>query len=437
MHNALSWFERHTGYRRSDGAQRRAFVMVTTLFFFWAFVHNINGTLIPHLRKALLLTDTQSALIDVAIYVAYFLAALPAGMVIARRGYRFTILAGLSLFALGALLFVPAALTRTYGIFLVALFVFGFGAAFLETVANPYISGLGDAEHSTSRLNFAQSFNGVGAVLTPLIGSGLILSGVTYSDAQLAAFTPAALDGYLQSEARSVVLPYLVLAAAIVGMIILFVRRPIPEVESTRTTGDVGRLPWGQVAQHPQLVWAVVAQFFYVGAQVGVGSFFVRFTEHAAGLTDKRAGFLWGSLAMVGFMVGRFAGTAAMRAIAPARLLALFGLAATVALMLAINTTGMPAVALLMTVPFFMSIMFPTIFDLGIKGTGEVAKLGSSLIIMAIVGGAVIPVAMGRISDATHDIQQAYYVPVLCFVIVTVYGLYAARVGQRTTVAER
>ena len=184
------WFERHTGYQPADRARRRAFVMVTTLFFFWAFVHNINGTLIPHLRKALLLTDTQSALIDVAIYLAYFLAALPAGMVIARRGYRFTIIAGLSLFALGAVLFVPAALSRTYGVFLLALFVFGFGAAFLETVANPYISGLGDREHSTSRLNFAQSFNGVGAVLTPLIGSGLILSGVTYSDAQLAAFTP-------------------------------------------------------------------------------------------------------------------------------------------------------------------------------------------------------------------------------------------------------
>lgn len=434
MPEARSWFERHTGYASGDGDRRRAFVMVTTLFFFWAFVHNINGTLIPHLRKALLLTDTQSALIDVAIYVAYFLAALPAGMVIARRGYRFTIITGLSLFALGAVLFVPAAMTRTYGIFLAALFIFGFGAAFLETVANPYISGLGDTEHSTSRLNFAQSFNGVGAVLTPLIGSGLILSGVTYSDAQLAAFSPAELDRYLQGEARSVVLPYLVLAAAIVGMIALFVRRPIPEVENA--SGDESGLPWGKVTRYPRLVWAVIAQFFYVGAQVGVGSFFVRFTQHAAGLTDKRAGFLWGSLAMVGFMVGRFAGTAAMRAIAPARLLALFGAAATIALTLAINMTGMPAVALLMTVPFFMSIMFPTIFDLGIKGTGDVAKLGSSLIIMAIVGGAVIPVAMGRISDATHDIQLAYYVPTVCFVIVTLFGLYAAR-GERVTSGDR
>ncbi len=400
--------------------------MVTTLFFFWAFVHNINGTLIPHLRKALLLTDTQSALIDVAIYLAYFLAALPAGMVIARRGYRFTIIAGLSLFALGAVLFVPAALSRTYGVFLLALFVFGFGAAFLETVANPYISGLGDREHSTSRLNFAQSFNGVGAVLTPLIGSGLILSGVTYSDAQLAAFTPAQLDAYLQGEARSVVLPYLVLAAAIVAMIVLFVRQPIPEVGGI--SGDEGGLPWGSLMRHPRLILAVIAQFFYVGAQVGVGSFFVRFSQHAAGMSDKQAGFLWGSLAMVGFMLGRFAGTAAMRTVAPPRLLAIVAVAAAAALTGAINLTGVPAVALLMTVPFFMSIMFPTIFDLGITGTGSVAKLGSSLIIMAIVGGAVIPVAMGRISDATHDIQRAFYVPVACFAVVALFGLYAARV---------
>ncbi len=425
MSESTSWFQRHTGYRASDGDRIRAFVMVTTLFFFWAFVHNINGTLIPHLRKALLLTDTQSALIDVAIYLAYFLAALPAGLVIARRGYRFTIIAGLSLFALGAVLFVPAAYTRTYEVFLAALFVFGFGAAFLETVANPYISGLGDTAHSTSRLNFAQSFNGVGAVLTPLIGSGLILSGVTYSDAELAAFTPAQLDAYLQGEARSVVLPYLVLAAAIVGMIVLFVRRPIPEVGGAGETS--GRLPWGKVLGAPTLVLAVVTQFFYVGAQVGVGSFFVRFSQQAAGLTDKRAGFLWGSIAMVGFMVGRFAGTAAMRSIAPARLLTLFGLAAGAALVAAINMTGMPAVALLMSVPFFMSIMFPTIFDLGIRGTGEVAKLGSSLLIMSIVGGAVIPVLMGRISDATHDIQRAFYVPVVCFLVVAAFGLYAAR----------
>lgn len=431
MPHTPDWFERHTGFRADDRSRIGAFVMVTTLFFFWAFVHNINGTLIPHLRKALQLNDTQSALIDVAIYVAYFLAALPAGLSIAKRGYRQTILIGLGLFALGAALFVPAALTRTYGIFLLALFVFGCGASFLETVANPYISGLGDASHSTSRLNFAQSFNGVGAVLTPLIGSGLILSGVTYTDAEFAAFTPEQQSAYLQGEASSVVLPYLVLAAVIVGMIVLFARREIPEVE--RAESSAPTLPWGQLGAHPRLLLAVVAQFFYVGAQVGVGSFFVRFAQQAAGLSDKRAGFLWGSVAMVGFMVGRFAGTAAMRVVRPTLLLTLYGVAAALALAGAITMTGMPAVVLLMAVPFFMSIMFPTIFDLGIQGTGEVAKLGSSLLIMAIVGGAVIPVMMARISDATGSIRQGFWVPAACFLIVAIFGMVAGRPAPSPT----
>ena len=417
----MTWFYNYTGYRRGERQLIVPFVLVTTLFFFWAFVHNINGTLIPHLKKALVLSDTQSAFIDVAIYIAYFLAAIPAGLLIQRRGYRVTILSGLSLFAMGALLFVPAAYARSFETFLGALFIFGFGAAFLETVANPYISGLGDPRHSTSRLNLAQSFNGVGAVLTPLIGSGLILSGITYTDAQFATFSPAAQQEYLQHEAQSVVLPYLVLAAAIGAVILLFVRNRIPEV-APEGDGGAGMTVSRRILQHPNLLLAVVAQFFYVGAQIGVGSFFVRFSQQVAGLTDKHAGFLWGSIAMVGFMVGRFAGTLAMRFIRPARLLTLYALVTVALLGIAVNTTGMTAVTALMLVPFFMSIMFPTIFDLGIKHTGEMAKLGSSLLVMSIVGGAIVPLVMGRISDAFHSIQLAYYAPLGCFLVVALYG---------------
>jgi FHS family L-fucose permease-like MFS transporter len=417
----MNWFYSYTGYRRGDRQLIVPFVLVTTLFFFWAFVHNINGTLIPHLKKALLLSDTQSAFIDVAIYIAYFLAAIPAGLLIQRRGYRVTILSGLSLFAMGALLFVPAAYARSFATFLGALFIFGFGAAFLETVANPYISGLGDPQHSTARLNLAQSFNGVGAVLTPLIGSGLILSGITYTDEQLAGFAQAAQQEYLQREAQSVVLPYLVLAAAIGAVILLFVRTRIPEV-APEGDGGGGMTLSRRVLRHPNLMLAVVAQFFYVGAQIGVGSFFVRFSQQVAGLTDKHAGFLWGSIAMVGFMVGRFAGTLAMRFIRPSRLLTLYALISAALLAVSVNTTGLTAVTALMLVPFFMSIMFPTIFDLGIKHTGELAKLGSSLLVMSIVGGAIIPLIMGWMSDAFHNIQLAYYAPLGCFVVVALYG---------------
>ena len=417
----MNWFYRYTGYRQGERHLIVPFVLVTTLFFFWAFVHNINGTLIPHLKKALLLSDTQSAFIDVAIYIAYFLAAMPAGLLIQRKGYRATILSGLSLFAVGALLFVPAAYTRTYGVFLAALFIFGFGAAFLETVANPYISGLGDPQHSTARLNLAQSFNGVGAVLTPLIGSGLILSGITYTDAQLASFSESARQAYLQREAESVVLPYLVLAAVIGAVILLFIRQRIPEV-SPEGDSDNGMTFSRRILHHPNLVLAVVAQFFYVGAQIGVGSFFVRFSQQAAGLTDKQAGFLWGSFAMVGFMVGRFAGTFAMRFIRPVRLLTLYAVISACLLAVAVNATGMTAVVAMILLPFFMSIMFPTIFDLGIKHTGEMVKLGSSLLVRSIVGGAVVPLIMGRISDATHSIQTAFYVPLACFLVVALYG---------------
>lgn len=424
----MNWFYKSTGYRPGERHLVVPFVLVTLLFFFWAFVHNINGTLIPHLRKALRLTDTQSAFIDVSIYIAYFLAAIPAGLVIRRRGYRFTILAGLALFAAGAFLFVPAAYLRNYPIFLVALFVFGFGAAFLETVANPYIAGLGDARCSTSRLNFAQSFNGIGAVVTPLIGGGLILSGITYSDAQWAALPEADRIGFLRGEALGVVPPYLVLGCAIVAVIVLFLRTRIPEPATSAESGP-GLAASHRLFQHPRLLLAVVAQFFYVGAQVGVASFFVRFAQQAAGLTDRRAGLLWGSYAMVGFMVGRFAGTWMMRFVAPARLLVLFAVANVLLLAAAINTTGMTSVGLLMAVPFFMSIMFPTIFDLGIQRTGEMAKLGSSLLIMAIVGGAFAPVAMGWISDATHDMRFAYYVPLACFAVVALFGWKGAGIG--------
>ena len=417
----MNWFYNYTGYRRGERHLVVPFVLVTTLFFFWAFVHNINGTLIPHLKKALLLSDTQSAFIDVAIYIAYFLGAIPAGLLIQRKGYRVTIVSGLSLFAVGALLFVPAAYTRTYGVFLAALFIFGFGAAFLETVANPYISGLGDPRHSTARLNLAQSFNGVGAVLTPLIGSGLILSGITYTDAQFAVFSEAQRQAYLQREAESVVLPYLVLAAVIGAVILLFVRQRIPEV-APEGDGDNGMTFSRRVLCHPNLILAVVAQFFYVGAQIGVGSFFVRFSQQAAGLTDKQAGFLWGSFAMVGFMVGRFAGTFAMRFIRPVRLLTLYAVISACLLAVAVNATGMTAVVAMILLPFFMSIMFPTIFDLGIKHTGEMAKLGSSLLVMSIVGGAIVPLAMGRVSDVTHNIQTAFYVPLACFLVVALYG---------------
>jgi MFS transporter, FHS family, L-fucose permease len=418
----MNWFYKLTGFKKDDRTLITAFILVTLLFFFWAFVHNINGILIPHLRKSLQLSDTRSSFIDVAIYLAYFLAALPAGWLIQKKGYRFTILLGLCLFAAGAFMFIPAAASRTYMIFLLALFIFGFGAACLETAANPYISGLGSPAHSTPRLNFAQSFNGVGAVLTPIIASGLILSGVSYTDAELAAMPVAERETFFQGEANSVMLPYGILGAVILLMIFLFWRHRIPE-QKTEATASVTK-GFSGISRYKHLWAAVAAQFLYVGAQVGVTSFFVKFCTTAdPAMNEKKAGYLLGSVAMVGFMIGRFAGTFLMRIVSPVRLLFVFSMISALLLLFALNSKGHTAAYCLMAVPFFMSIMFPTIFDLGIKDTGAHARAGASLIIMSIAGGAVIPYVMGRISDHYRTIMPAYYVPIACFIAVAVFAV--------------
>ncbi|HEY0108518.1 MAG TPA: MFS transporter, partial [Fibrella sp.] len=251
-----------------------AFALVTSLFFLWAFVHNLEPILIPHLKKACQLTDLQSALIDSAVYLGYFLMAIPAGLVMKKYGYKRGILMGLALYALGALLFVPAANTRLYSLFLGALFIIASGCAFLETAANPYVTLLGSPESATTRLNLSQSFNGLGAFLAPLIGGKLILSGIEHTDSELAAMSSAQLDTYLQFEANSVKTPYVIIAGVVLLVMGLFAFTRLPDVRS-----QVGKRVSSlrTALQHRQLVGGIWAQFFYVGAQVCVTSFFIRF----------------------------------------------------------------------------------------------------------------------------------------------------------------
>jgi FHS family L-fucose permease-like MFS transporter len=398
-------------------------ILVTSLFFLWAFLHNINPILIPHLKKACQLTDTQSAFIDTAVYLAYFSIALPAGLFMHRYGYKKGILFGLFLYGLGALLFLPAASTRSYTFFLVALFVIASGATFLETVANPYMTKLGDEKTGARRLNFAQSFNGVGAFLAPIIGGKYILSGIEHTPAELKQMEGSGqLQSYLQSEADTVRIPYLIIAAAVFVLLVLFFASRLPTGEKVHE--NTGAKFSFSVLKIPQVKWAVIAQFFYVGAQVGVGSFFVRFARHAMELPEKQAAYWWGYIAMVGFMLGRFAGTFLMKYVRAERLLLFYSLANIVLLIFAVFTHGRIAVYTLMAVPFFMSIMFPTIFALGIKDLGEETKIASSFIIMSIVGGAVFPLLMGRISDATGgNIQLGYLVPIVCFIVVLLFAL--------------
>jgi FHS family L-fucose permease-like MFS transporter len=401
-----------------------AFALITSLFFIWAFLHNINPILIPHVKKACQLSDLQSSFIDTAVYMGYFLVALPAGWFMHKYGYKNGILCGLLLYAIGAALFIPAASARSYSFFLVALFIIASGATFLETVANPYITKLGDKASSEQRLNFAQSFNGVGAFIAPIIGGQFILSGIEHTPEELKQFSPEQLSSYLAFEASGIKVPYMIIAGVVLLVALFFVFTRLPEIKEEDVEDDGhGHKSFSlSVFRHSHVSWAVMAEFFYVGAQVGVGSFFIRFSKFTMGMPEKEAAYYWGFIAMVGFMLGRFAGTFFMRFIKPAKLLTLYAVINIVLLAVALTASGSVAVYALLAVPFFMSIMFPTIFALGIKGLGEESKIASSFLVMSIVGGAFIPPIMGQISDRTGSIQMAYIVPLICFLFILYFG---------------
>ncbi|MCW3080120.1 L-fucose:H+ symporter permease [Segetibacter sp.] len=404
---------------------RFAIILLTSLFFLWGFALNLNPILIPHLKKACQLSDLQSALIDSASYIAYFLMAIPAGLFMKKHGYKGGIIVGLLLFAAGSFLFFPAAAARSYVFFLGALFIIACGLAFLETAANPYITVLGDPKTATQRINFAQSFNGLAATLAPLAGGLFILSGQTYTPQQEAAMSQQQLNNYLQTEANSVQIPFIIIGLVVLLVAIFIWKTKLPDIiESEDVKVEQSLL------KEKNLMLGVLAQFFYVGAQVCVSSFFIRFSKRVADIEEKQAA-MYLSAALLGFMIGRFIGTFLMRYISPAKLLAAFSVVNMALLLLAVMTDGKISVYALVGVEVFMSIMFPTIFSLSIHGLGPKTKEGSSLVIMAIAGGAVFPVIMGKLSDATN-IQTAYIVPAACFIVVFYFAIKNLRVKDIT-----
>jgi FHS family L-fucose permease-like MFS transporter len=402
-------------------------ILVTSLFFLWAFGVNLNDILIPHLKKGFHLSDFRSSLIQTAFFGGYFLAALPAGWLMEKIGYKRGILVGLMTCAAGSLLFIPAASVRLYGFFLFALFVMACGQGVLEVAANPYVTILGPPESSERRLNLAQSFNSVGAVVTPIFGAAFILSGVEYSRSQLAAMTPAQLHAYEVAEANTVKGPYLVIAGLFLAVAALIFFSSLPEVreeDDAEIPDTVGGLRGLWPFKH--LLKGVLAQFFYVGAQVGVASFVIRFAQYSMpGLPEKQAANYL-KLHLLGFMIGRFAGSAIMKRIAAYRLLTLFGMSALICLTVVLLGTGVAPMWALVLLGFFHSIMFPTIFALSLKHLGPHTKLGSSLLVMSIIGGAVFPAIMGYISDMS-SIHYAFWVPFVCHL----YVLYFAARGYR------
>ena len=395
-----------------------AFALVTSLFFLWGFVHNLDPILIPHLKKSFTLTTTQSTLIDFAVYVAYFLMALPAGFIMKKFGYKTGIITGLLLFAIGSFMFLPAADYQSYNYFLIALFIIACGLTILETAANPYAAVLGDPATSTQRLNFAQSFNGLAAALAPVIGARIILT-KGHTDAELNAMTEAARKIALASEAASVKMPYMILAIVLIVVAILFALTHLPKLNT-----DPAHTPSKNIFhafKHKQLTWGVIAQFFYVGAQVCVFSLFILFAEKSAGLEQVTAADYLGACG-IAFLIGRFLGTFLMRYILPERLLTFYAAACILLSAVAVFATGMITVYAVIGICFFMSIMFPTIFSLGIKDLKGDTEYGSSLIIMSIVGGAILPRFFGMIADSTGNIQHGYIIPLMCFAVILLFG---------------
>jgi MFS transporter, FHS family, L-fucose permease len=402
------------------------FILITSLFFMWGIANNLNGILIPHLRKALQLSNMQSTFVDTAVYMAYFLMAIPAGQLLKKFGYKTGIIVGLMVFAAGALLFLPAANMRAYSVFLVGLFILGCGLTILETAANPYAARLGAPEGATARLNLAQSFNGLAVFVAPLLGTIFILSGKSFTNEQLLAMTDVDRIAYLSGEADSVKMPYLVLGGFLVLLALIFYWIDLPELEEKNETAASGGI--FDTLKYAHVKWAVIAQFFYVGAQVCVTSFFIRMAMSGGGVDETTAGYYLSAYGLL-FMIGRFAGTFIMRFVEPARLLSIYTVVSILLSVVAMFAAGPFVVVALGGLGFFMSIMFPTIFSLGITGLKDDTKPASSLIVMSIIGGAIFPVIMGRIIDSTGDnIQIGYCVPLVCYFFVLYFGLIGHKV---------
>lgn len=403
-------------------------ILITSLFFLWGFAHNLDPILIPHLKRSFTLSTVQATLVDSAVFIAYFIMALPAGYIMKKFGYKTGIITGLLFFALGCFLFIPAANTQEYAPFLGALFVIACGLTILETAANPYITVLGDPKNATFRLNFAQSFNGLAATLAPIIGARLILNKGN-TPAQLDAMGASARKIALAAEASTVKMPYLVLGAILVLIAIVFSFTKLPKIQNN--DGPAASKNILHALKHRHLSWGVAAQFFYVGAQVSVFSLFILYATRAAKLSDIEAADYLG-ICGGAFLAGRFVGTALMKFFKSENLLAIYAIINIALCLVAVFAHGIITVYTVIGICFFMSIMFPTIFALGIKDLKSDTEFGSSLIIMSIVGGAIIPRIFGYVSDTTGNIQEAYYVPLVCFIVIALFGLRGHRVSKLT-----
>lgn len=410
------------------------FILVTALFYLWGIPNNLNDVLIRQFMKSFAINRFQAGLVQSAFYMGYFLLAIPAALLMRRLGYKAGFVTGLLLYGSGCYLFWPAALSGRYAFFLLALFVIASGLSFLETAANPFIAQLGDPDTSERRLNFSQAFNPLGSISGVLIGTVFIFSGIELSAAQVDALQSQHLyEAYLRSEKLRTVKPYLFLGSVAIFWAILILRTKFPAIQSEHENSmeDHGR--FRDLLRYPHFLFAVVAQFMYVGAQVGTWSYFIQYVQEFTHQPEKIAGyFLTGTLAAFG--IGRFSSAYLMKFLEPSRLLGAYAVINVVLLAIGVAMPGWIGLWAVFLTSFFMSVMFPTIFALGLKELGPNTKIGGSFLVMAIVGGAVLTPLMGLVAEG-RSIAVAYLVPLAAYALVAIYAFAGARVRVRAVVA--
>src|SRR5579862_6013009 len=414
-----------TATQAPPSTHRAALSVVTTLFFMWGFLTCLNDILIPHLKSIFDLGYRQASLVQFAFFGAYFLFSIPSAKIVDWIGYQRSMVVGLLTMGLGAFLFVPAASVPSFNLFLGALIVLAAGITCLQVAANPYVSVLGAPETASSRLNLTQAFNSLGTFLAPFFGGLLILSADPKTIDQIRALAPDALQTYRLHEAATVKTPYVGLGIALVILAIAIGSFKLPKIEHAQHR--IGEKLNDSIWRHPSLIFGAIAIFVYVGGEVSIGSFLVNYfgQPEIGGLTEKVAAsmvaFYWG-----GAMVGRFIGSALLQKMSTRGLLGICAVCAAALVAISMLTTGHTAMYSIILVGFFNSIMFPSIFTLGVAELGPLTGDGSGVMIMAIVGGAIIPVAQGAIADRI-GIHHAFFLPVLCYLYILFFALSGSR----------
>ena len=414
-----------------------AFALVTGLFLLWGIANNLNDVLIRQFTKSFDISRLQAGLVQFAFYIGYFSFSIPAALVMRRRGYKFGLVTGLVLYGAGTFLFWPAAEAQSYALFLFALFVIASGLGFLETGANPLVAELGDPHSAVRRLNFSQAFNPIGSIVGVLIGTVFIFSGVELTPAQIAMKQhEGTYKAYMHMETLRVVPPYIVIGAVVLLWAFLILRTPFPAVANRSTDQNEPEGSYRALLGYPHFLFSILAQFCYVGAQVGTWSWFIQYVQDYTHLEEKAAGFLLTGT-LVGFGVGRFASSHWMRKMPASTLMGLFSIINIGLLTVAATFPGWVGMWAVFLTSFFMSLMYPTIFALGIRGLGHHTKAGASLIVMSIVGGALVPLLIAFTYEMTHSMAMGMLVPLACYLVVAWYSYWGCHLQPSAAAQEQ